>query len=137
MFYTINVLNNLFFSILIFLVNCFFWFCCFLFIGVQSSLPSIQASLLTSTSFFGCFYAPRAAIFYIDSYSSKLFFFFAGPNFFPCCSFTVLRVSHRFKFSIKNNATNSKIEKRQAKRQGARKLVKSHLYKNVKVSRVW
>ena len=114
----------------------FFWFCCFLFIGVQSTLPSIQASLLTSTSFFGCFYAPRAAIFYINSYSSKLYFFLAGPNFFPCCSFTVLRVSHRFKFSIKNNATNSKIEERQAKRQGARKLVKSHLYKNVKVSRV-
>ena len=106
----------------------FSWFCCFLFIGVQSTLPSIHASLLTSTSFFGCFYAPRAAIFYIDSYSSKLFFF-AGPNFFPCCSFTVLRVSHRFKFSIKNNTTNSKIEERQAKRQGARKLVKSHLYK--------
>lgn len=66
----------------------FSWFCCFLFIGVQSTLPSIQASLLTSTSFFGCFYAPRAAIFYIDSYSSKLFFFFfCWPKLLPLLLF--------------------------------------------------
>ena len=39
-------------------------FCCFLFIGVQSTLPSIQAGLLTSTSFlcWCCFYTPGAAI---------------------------------------------------------------------------
>lgn len=107
---------------------------CFLFIGVQSTPPSIQAGLLTSTSFlcWVLFLYSQSCHFSIDSYSPKLFL---PPKNFPLLLFLSFMSVASFEIFNKKKKENSR-RKLVVARQGARKLVKSHLHKMSKVCRV-